>query len=259
MIRQLRFAAVALLLSSCSTVMDGQIQDVTIEAQGAGNVLCYMQNSEFSFRFYPPQTLKVTRSSDPYTIRCLAPGNREKTLVVEPTISDDAYLNIATLGAGALVDHVSSAMYELPERIVVNFEGMEAAGYEEPPYNQFFDKNPHLKGLEEFRPGNPALLRDADGTTSTELRKREATEDTSSSPVVFGGGDPLGDAKDGISPARNAVGAESLAPVTVAPPPVPAGSNSMSADTLTRSMNPQIFGGYSTPAASGAPVEINPQ
>ena len=257
MIRQLRFAAVAVLLASCSTVMDGQIQDVTIEAKGATNVLCYMQNSDFSFRFYPPQTLKVSRSSDPYTIRCLAPGNREKTIVVEPKINDDTYLNAANLGVGAVIDHASAAMYELPDKIVISFEGMEPTGYEQPAYNTFLDQNPHLKGVEEFRPGQPALMRDA-GKETNALELRETGGSSAPSPVVFGGSDPLSNAKDGVT-SSSAVGVETLESVTVAPPPVPAGSQGMSAEALTRSMNPKIFGGSSVPAASGAPVSINPQ
>lgn len=259
MIRQLRFAAVAVLLASCSTVMDGQIQDVTIEAKGATNVLCYMQNSDFSFRFYPPQTLKVSKSSDPYTIRCLAPGNREKTIVVEPKINDDTYYNAANLGVGAVIDHASAAMYELPDKIVISFEGMQPTGYDQPSYNNFFDQNPHIKGVEEFRPGQPALMRDVGkGTNALKMRNTEDGESGAPSPVVFGGGDPLSNAKDGIS-SSSAVGVETLESVTVAPPPVPAGSQGMSTEALTRSMNPQVFGGSSTPAASGAPVPINPQ
>lgn len=224
MIRQLRYAAVALLLASCSTVMDGQIQDVTIETVGAGNTLCYMQNREFSFRFYPPQTLKVTKSSDPYTIRCLAPGNREKTVVIEPKISDNAYINAANLGLGAGIDHMSSAMYELPSKIVINFEGIIPSGYAQPHYNEFYDKNPHLKGMEEFRPGQAALQRDITASSQA-LQKRDGVDDDFSRTPI--GATPL------------PVGA---GPVPT-PPPVPSTSGSMSAEDLTRTMNPQVFGG----------------
>lgn len=257
MIRQLRFAAVALLLASCSTVMDGQIQDVTIETVGANNTLCYMQNREFSFRFYPPQTLKVTKSSDPYTIRCLAPGNREKTVVVAPKVSDNVYWNAANVGTGAPIDHLSAAMYELPDKIVINFEGMIASGYAQPGYNEFFDRNPHLKGMEEFRAGQAALLRDVEAPSST-LKRREGSAsegiDTLSSPVG-GAGIGSNNAGQGASLLR----IEPLPPVitTLPPPPVPSGSRGMSAEDLTRSMNPQIFsGGSSTPAATSAPVPM---
>ncbi len=260
MIRQLRYAAVVLLLASCSTVMDGQIQDVTIETVGANNTLCYMQNREFSFRFYPPQTLKVTKSADPYTIRCLAPGNREKTIVVAPKVSDNIFWNATNVGTGVPVDHLSAAMYELPDKIVINFEGMIASGYAQPGYNEFFDRNPHLKGMEEFRPGQAALLRDVDAPDQS-LKKREgATEgtDTISSPEG-GSGISGGSGKGGYDKGASLMSIEPLAPVitTLPPPPVPQGSRSMSAEDLTRSMNPQIFnGGSSTPAATSAPVPM---
>lgn len=243
MIRQLRFAAIALFLASCATVVDGQIQDVTIETVGASNTLCYMQNNEFSFRFYPPQTLKVTKSRDPYKIRCLAPGNREKTIMVEPVTTDSTFYNIANLGTGVALDHISAAMYELPDKIVISFEGMEPTGYEQPPYNRFFDRNPQLKGVEEFRPGQAALMSDA-GKTLPALKARETQE---SGDVVFGSSDPL--APVGDAPGATLVGIESL-------PPVPSGSKSMSAESLTRSMNPGIFGGSTAPAATSMPVPI---
>ena len=249
MIRKLCLAAATVLLASCSTAFDGQIQDVTIETEGASNTLCYMQNPDFSFRFYPPQTLKVTKSPDPYTIRCLAPGNREKTIVVEPKMAESAKYNMANLGVGLALDRMSNAMYELPDKIVISFEGMQPTGYPEPAYNRFFDKNPQLKGMEEFRPGQSALQRDA-GKETPSLKLRDTGDDDSSS-VVFGGRDPL-DAVD--VPADRSV---SRQPAVA--PPVPAASNSMSADTLTRSMNPKIFGGSSTPAASGEPVPMGAQ
>ncbi|QQG35591.1 MAG: hypothetical protein HYS17_08675 [Micavibrio aeruginosavorus] len=241
MIRQLRYAAVAFLLASCSTLVDGQIQDVTIETQGAKNTLCYMQNRDFSFRFYPPQTLKVTKSPDPYTIRCLAPGNREKTVVVEPKTPDSTFFNISNAGTGVAVDHLSAAMYELPDKIVISFEGMQPQSYPQPPYNEFFDDHPELKGVEEFRPGQPALMRDG-GTTVPGLTKREDL-DAGSGTGLLGADAPAAE--------------KSAAPVTeVVAPPVPSNSKSMSADSLTKSMNPHIFGGFSTPAAIGAPVDM---
>ena len=252
MIRQLRFAAVALLLSSCSTIVDGQIQDVTIETQGASNTLCYMQNNEFSFRFYPPQTLKVTKSPDPYTIRCLAPGNREKTIIVEPKVADSTFYNVTNVGTGVPVDHLSAAMYELPDKIVISFEGMQASGYDQPSYNNFFDRNPQLKGMEEFRAGQAALLRDA-GNETPQLKKREMNDDEGA--VVFGSQDPLAPAGSD-NPAATVSIESTLPPVA---PPVPAGSKGMSAEALTRSMNPQVFGGASAPAASGAPVPMGAQ
>lgn len=244
MIRQLRYAAVAFLLASCSTVVDGQIQDVTIETLGAKNTLCYMQNRDFSFRFYPPQTLKVTKSPYPYTIRCLGPGNMEKTIVVEPKTPDSTFFNIANAGAGVGLDHMSAAMYELPDKIVISFEGMQPTGYAQPAYNEFFDAHPELKGVEEFRPGQPALMRDA-GTAPSSLIKREDGGLGSDSRI-------LGD--DGPAESSDAESGAALVPPSA--PIVPSGSKTMSADSLTKSMNPHIFGGYSAPAAVNAPVDM---
>lgn len=244
MIRQFCFAAVAVLLVSCSTFVDGQIQDVTIETQGAENTLCYMQNKDFSFRFYPPQTLKVTKSRDPYTIRCLAPGNREKTVTVAPKVTDTTFFNAANLGTGVALDHLSASMYELPSRIVISFEGMIPEGYDQPGYNKFFDKHPELKGLEEFRPGQPALLRDA-GTEAPSLKKRDdgaGNEAVSSTSSMVMGSEVVSSPSDSSGQMQA---------------PVPLGSKGMSADSLTRSMNPGVFGGSSAPAATSDPISMS--
>lgn len=243
MIRQFRYALAALLLASCSTVIDGQIQDVTVETQGAKNTLCYMQNKDFSFRFYPPQTLKVTKSDDPYTIRCLAPGNREQTVRIEQDITDSTYYNVINVGTGAIVDHLSSAMYELPPKIVINFEGVQPSAYPQPAYNEFYDRHPELKGMEEFRPGQAALQRDA-GTVTPELPKRGKGDEDGFNGTILG-----------TTPAPQA-GAASAPGTPAVAPPVPAGSAGMSAESLTRSMNPKVFNGTSTPAAVGAPVQM---
>ncbi|HEY0902047.1 MAG TPA: hypothetical protein VGD95_07985 [Micavibrio sp.] len=235
MIRQLSYAAVALLLASCSTVLDGQIQEVTIETTGASNTLCYMQNRDFSFRFYPPQTLKVSKSSDAYTIRCLAPGNREKTIVVEPEVSDNAYFNVANAGVGAGLDHLSSAMYVLPSKIVINFDGVMPTPYAQPHYNELFDQNPHLKGVEEFRPGQSALIRDAQGEVPA-LKKREGVEEGANMTPL--GASPL---DTGVQSAGDQSAAAPV--VTHVAPPVPSTSGAMSAEDLTRTMNPQVFSG----------------
>lgn len=229
MIRQLRYATLALFLASCATVLDGQIQDVTIETVGANNTLCYMQNNEFSFRFYPPQTLKVTKSSDPYTIRCLAPGNREKTIVVAPEIGDDTYYNVANLGTGVAVDHLSSAMYKLPDKIVISFEGQQPSGYSQPHYNNFFDKNPQIKGVEEFRPGQAALMRDAN-TIKSGLKPHVINGEESS--FVLGS---EGQAEPMTNNTSNTNAPVQVVPAVMAP--VPAGSSGMNADLMTRSMN----------------------
>ncbi len=216
-VRLFCLAAAVGALGACATAFDGQIQDVTIETVGAEDALCTMENRDFSFRFYPPQTLKVTKSRDAFTIRCLAMGNREKTMVIEPHIAHSFLWNATTgYSLGAAVDHASNAMYELPEKIVIDFSDTQARAYSVPSYQKVLDAHPHLKGMEEFRPGKAALQRDAYDTVPV-LKPRQFDE---GSDFLINEPGP-----DMTAPEEEAVsGAEK------------------SADDLTRAMNPKVFG-----------------
>ena len=223
-------------LSACSTVIDGPTQDVRVETPGAKDSFCYLENEYARYKVVPPNTIKITKFDKPFNVRCLASGNREKTIEIDPNLSDTVYLNAANgVIPGVLTDYNSRSMYTMPELIVVDFTDMMPTAYEKPDYHHDIMKNPNLAQYEEFRPGLPALMSD---------RYRDPYE--------------LQKTDRAISLIQStSTGTSGSASMT--PPPSSGGSTSSSsgssADALTRSMNPDVF--YSAPGtASGVPTNL---
>lgn len=213
--RFLALATAALLLSSCATIVEKPTQDLTIKIVGTGEALCDVVQPGRRYRAYAPSTIKIRKSEDLLNIRCFAPGNREKTVVLEPTLSHAIIGNVATgVVPGMAWDYQSGAMYEYPDVVVMDFSAMPPQPYDLPDYQKVLNENPHIIGVEEFRPGKAALMRDM-GHPALTMQMRPADADMESQSVIT---------------------AEPLAEATA-----PAGSSGMNADSLTRTMNPGIF------------------
>ena len=215
----LRFAVQA--MSGCARIIEGSSQEVTIETPGADGATCFLENKEMRYKIYAPQTITLTKPRSPLNVRCLAPGNREKTVVVPLRFQEETFMNAANgLIPGMLYDYESNSMYKLPPVIVVDFTDMQPQPMPLPKYDRMLRENPQLRGWEEFRPGLPALQRDL-YDSPVELRRREV-------PV-----------SDEMSTEGEALPPQAIAdePASSAPP---AGNNS---DDLTREMNPSVFNG----------------
>lgn len=245
----LSILAVSAFLAGCSTMIDKPSQEITIETSGTEGALCFLERPGYSTRVWAPKTLIITKSPDPLEVTCRAPGNREKKVVAEPKVAKSYFANIANgMIPGALVDYETAAMFVYPEKIIVDFSGMQPQQMPAPEYQRTLAENPEIMGMEEFRPGQAALQRDRYSTVPGLQPRRSMAELYS-----------------GVAPSASAGGAPSaplrstgVAPIAEAPvvPRVTEGEGA--ADTLTRSMNPQVFGG-SGAAASGGPMAISPQ
>jgi hypothetical protein len=199
----------ALGLAGCATIIEKPTQDLKIEVAGTGEALCDVTQSGRRYRAYAPSTISVHKERGPLSVRCFAPGNREKTIVLESEVSDMVMANASNgVLPGMMWDATSGAMYKYPDRVVVDFTGMPPQPYPLPDYQRVFEDNPTLIGMEEFRPGKAALIRDM-GTQAPSMQRREEGEDFND-----------------VSPISN---------------PAPAASGGSDADSLTRSANPQIF------------------
>lgn len=211
--------AVAALLTGCSSVVDRATQDVTVETPGAAGAQCLMEWSGHRMRIWTPKTVKITKDEGPMTVTCLAPGNREKKVVIEPiTPSSYSYNFLTGFLPGALYDRDTGAMWLYPEKIVVDFTGMPVQQMPKPDYQELLDANPGLAGMEEFRPGRAALQRDKD-YVAPELQPRRPDSE------IFSGDEGGGDATwQGGGSA----------------PSLKAGSGA-SAEQLNRQMNPGVF------------------
>lgn len=221
----LSFCAV-FLLASCATILDRSTQEMHVETPGAEGAMCYLKRPGMLQKVYPPQTVRLTKTSDDMEVRCLALGNREKTVMVEAMMSSNVMLNISNgFILGALYDYDTGALFKYPEVVRVDFTGTEANAMPLPDYHKMLLKNPMLQDMEEFRPGKSALQRDRYNEPAA-LEKTEraiAAEETASD---------LG-ATDSDSGAAKSDGSDNSS----------SGSTS-SAEELTRRMNPSVFGGH---------------
>lgn len=237
-----------LLLSACSTVLDGPTQDMRVETPGAKDSICYLENDYARYKVMPPQTVKITKFKKPFDVSCLASGNRKKVVHIEPKRSDKTYWNMANAGVGALADHDTGSMYMSPELVVVDFTDMKPTAYPKPGYQHDIMQNPMIVQYEEFRPGMPALQSDR-YDQPYELEKTDraisliggvGTVSSPESSESSSSGDT-----SGSSGTSDSAGASA-----------PSGGDGSSADSLTRSMNPDVFYGGSSAGASSAPTDL---
>jgi hypothetical protein len=162
MLRYLLLALLVTTTTGCARFIDGAIHDMTIQTVNADGATCFIENEDLRYKIYAPQTIKMTGTNKPLNIRCLAPGNREKTVIVEPNINKTAYWNALNGFVGMLYDYDANALYEFPKLIVVDFSDMAPQPMPVPHYDRMLKDYNYMRGYEEFRPGMPALLSDMD-------------------------------------------------------------------------------------------------
>ena len=234
----LTFLAVTLFVTGCSTIIDKPTQNVRIETPGTEGAICYLEREDYRTRVWAPKTIRINKAQDPLNVRCLAPGNREKKVVIEPTFPTSTYMNLTNLMGGALIDYQTGAMFELPEVIEVDFTGMPAKPMPLPAYQQLLEEYPAIADLEEFRPGRSALQRDRhDPGIPMEKINRDfgpAAGQTDSDADTPGNQYKVLGGEKGIS----------------------------STEDLTRHMNPQVFdsgsSGQNAPPAGTGPMPLAP-
>ncbi len=176
-----------LFLSSCAYALDKQIQDITVLTPGAEDTVCYVYVEGLRYKVHPPETVNISKSNQDLIVDCLAPQNRRRKVVIEPTLSDHEYLNAANAGAGAVWDYAANAMFTYPSVIEVDFTSARTSPESMPAQNNPDIKQPEEYLLEEFRPGLPALNSDR-GTTQTPILKRRHLVPSESAPSYTEGG-----------------------------------------------------------------------
>lgn len=222
MARFLIAASAVLVLSACATAIETPTQDLTIQLIGTGEALCDVRQKNYRYRAYAPGSIRVQKANEPMHIRCEAPGNRQLTTTLDPEVSKTVMANVTNgVVPGMAWDYFSGAMYKYPDRVVMDFSAMPPQPYELPDYQKVFARNPALQSMEEFRPGIAALQSD------------------------------IGRPVQGLPPREVAVVAEESVPGTmfvetlestsVPAPSAPIPDAGMSAEGLTRMMNPHVF------------------
>lgn len=178
MIRQIGFVFAALLLSSCATALEQPAQDLHIDIVGTGEALCDVTQPGRRYRAYAPGSIRVMKSDDPLTLKCAAPGNREMSVTLTPKMTPMLAANIANgIVPGVTWDYLSGAAHHYPDKVVMDFSGMPPQEYPMPDYQYVFEQNPHIAGMEMFRPGKAALISDIGQKAPTLMPRAEDEAD----------------------------------------------------------------------------------
>lgn len=108
-------------LSACASMTDTPNQQVQVLTPGAEGAKCTLTTDYAKYVVHPPETIFMRRMQEPLKIRCLAPGNRERTTFAYPQKNGTALGNVITGGISAIYDHFSGALYKYPSPITIDF------------------------------------------------------------------------------------------------------------------------------------------
>lgn len=167
-------AVSCLILSGCAYTQDGMSQKLTIETPGAENAKCHVTIDKLKYVFYPPEEQTVVKSGKPMEVACMAPGNRNKTVMVEAKTEGSTYNNLFGPGIFGLGwDRASNAIFTYPSIVRVDFTDVPATTMPMPQHNNPDIMQPEEHRLEEFLATNPKMNRDKNRSDQTLLRKGE--------------------------------------------------------------------------------------
>ncbi len=135
-------------LAGCSSIIETPSQKIEIVTPGAKISWCDLHIGNMIYRAEPPQILTIKKTDHPIEVKCLASGNRMKTTVVEPRLSRYAAGNVVTAGIGVAYDYASGALFNYPERIIVDFTQEIASPSPLPSYHDTDSQIVGYKGIE---------------------------------------------------------------------------------------------------------------
>ncbi|MGB4106866.1 MAG: hypothetical protein WBK55_03625 [Alphaproteobacteria bacterium] len=159
-------------LSSCSYTLDRQIQDITVVTPGAEDTVCYMYVDGLRYKFFPPQTMNITKSRKDLVVDCIAPQNRRRKVVIEPALSQHAPLNVANgIIPGTTWDIASNSLFTYPEVVTVDFTSAVPMPEALPAQNNPDIRQPEEYDLEEFTSKLPRLNSDRDAVATPLIRR----------------------------------------------------------------------------------------
>ena len=164
-------ASLCVLLASCASIVEGQKSNMTIQTPGAENAKCFVQNQGHRYVAYSNQTISVMKSPHDFVVRCMASGNRERTVLARRGVSNWVFANVANgFVPGAAYDFLSRAAYDYPEEVIVSFVGVPIKPY---PLPEYMNDGKYYQGkMEHYRPGT--IVTESDRYHSAQgLKKKE--------------------------------------------------------------------------------------
>ncbi len=161
-----------LCLASCSYVIDRQIQRVTVLTPGAEDSVCYVYVDGLRHKIHPPESAVISKSRKEMIVDCLAPQNRRRKVVIKPTLSDHAALNVFNgVVPGTAWDLASDSLFTYPDIVNVDFTTAQPMPEALPAHNNPDIRQPEEYDLEEFTSGLPRLNSDRDAVSESIQRR----------------------------------------------------------------------------------------
>ncbi len=174
MYKKTLFILPVMLVAACAYTLDKQFQPLTLRTPGALNSRCDVYADKVRYKFYPPETRNIKNSNDDLIIECMAPGNRNRRVVIEANISKYAAGNILTgFVPGVMWDYASDSIFTYPDTVEIDFRGMKARPSGPPAHNYEDTVQPEDYNLEEFSPGDPRMNSDKYNVRIPLLRRGE--------------------------------------------------------------------------------------
>lgn len=161
MLKHLAIISSLAILAACAYAVDREYQAVTIRTTGASGAVCDVWAANVRYKYYPPQTRNLKNDKEDLVIKCYAPGNRYREVIIQPRISGKTYRNVLNgLAPGVAVDYASGAMFGYPDTIDIDFTHMPYGTMPPPAHNNTDIMDPDNYYLEEFTPGEPRMNSD---------------------------------------------------------------------------------------------------
>lgn len=169
------FAAALLLLPACSTILDRSTQEVRFETPGAKESMCRVTTGKegVSYRVHPPEEIILMKTDQQLEVECLADGHRKRTVLIEPVLSSNTFLNFGNgFVPGFALDEHTNAHYVYPDVIAVDFSNIPFKKAEQPAYAV----NPSAPSLEHIDPttGSFPAIHDSDLEPPAPLSERQS-------------------------------------------------------------------------------------
>lgn len=173
--RALVLALLCSSLSACATMIDGASQPVKFEAVGATGVTCEATSggNEMTYFVRVPQTVWIKKSAKLLHLECMAPGNRKKSLDVEPFMNPVTALNMLNGSVGTFYDAETGAKNLYPDVVTIDFSDIVAVPNLLPPYYNTDTLNPQQSPIEDMGP----FMAQKPGDAALAARYRAAEED----------------------------------------------------------------------------------
>ena len=160
-------------LMSCAYTTERSIQEVRVETPGTHGAVCFVEVDGLRHVVNAPDTITIAKHQDNLHVKCRAPGNRDREVVIKPVVTTSTFFAGPLLPISYPWDYVSGAMYKYPDVVSVDFTYMAARDADLPAHNNPDVKQPEEYDREEYLPSKPVLNSDKYEAQEYALKRKE--------------------------------------------------------------------------------------